>query len=366
VTELLPPVGRTVLTGGAGWFGRAFLDAIARPTGDHGPVGRDGPVRVLAATPRQVSRILDVLPEAVVHVGDVTDPEVLADLFRGMSGASVVHAAGVIHPSRAAEFERVNHAGTRAVLEAAARAGVGRLVHLSSNSPFGTNPDPDDAFHQHEPYRPHLGYGRSKMRAELAVRAAHLRGDVPTVIVRPPWFYGPWQPERQTTFFSLVAAGRFPVPGDGSQRRSMTYVDNLVQGVALAERHPAAPGEAFWVADREAYPLQQVVGTVRRVLGEMGYRVRDTDVRVPRRLAAAAELADRFLQDRGRYSSRLHVLGELDKTIRCDVTRTVEVLGYDPQVSLVEGMRRSVRWCERHGIDIAPRSAGRTHAEVGK
>ena len=78
------------------------------------------------------------------------------------------------------------------------------------------------------------------MRAELEVRAAHDRGDVPTVIVRPPWFYGPWQPERQTTFFSLVAAGRFPVPGDGSQRRSMVYVDNLVQGVALAERHPAA------------------------------------------------------------------------------------------------------------------------------
>ena len=90
------------------------------------------------------------------------------------------------------------------------------------------------------------------MRAELEVRAAHDRGDVPTVIVRPPWFYGPWQPERQTTFFSLVAAGRFPVPGDGSQRRSMVYVDNLVQGVALAERHPAAAGQAFWVADRDA------------------------------------------------------------------------------------------------------------------
>ena len=173
------------------------------------------------------------------------------------------------------EFARVNHRGTLAVLDAASRAQAGRFVHLSSNSPFGTNAFPGDAFRQHEPYRPYLGYGESKMHAEIEVRAAHERGDVPTVIVRPPWFYGPWQPARQTRFFSMVAAGRFPVPGDGSQQRSMAYVDNLVQGVALAERHPAAPGQAFWVADRDAYPLGEVVTTVRRALAEEGFRTRD-------------------------------------------------------------------------------------------
>ena len=296
----------------------------------------------------------------------MTDPEVLGELFRRASGASVVHGAGVIHPRRVSDFERVNHGGTLAVLEAAARAGVRRFVHLSSNSPFGTNPHPGDAFRQHEPYRPYLGYGVSKMRAEKAVRAAHQRGDVPTVTVRPPWFYGPWQPERQTTFFSLVAAGRFPVPGDGSQQRSMAYVDNLVQGVALAERHPAAPGQAFWVADRDAYPLRDVVDTVRVALAEEGFRTRDAAVPLPRGLAAMAETADRALQRRGHYSAQLHVVGELGKTIRCDISRTVDVLGYDPQVSLLEGMRRSVRWCVSHGFDIAPRlpAQGRREATV--
>ena len=358
MSELLPAPEITVLTGGAGWFGRAFLAAIARPTSDHGPVGRDGQVRVLAAGPREVPAILDVLPEAVVHVGDVTDHGVLGELFRGTAGASVVHAAGVIHPRRPAEFERVNRGGTAAVLEAAVRARVGRFTYLSSNSPFGSNADPADAFRQHEPYRPYLGYGNSKMRAELEVRAAHDRGDVPTVIVRPPWFYGPWQPERQTTFFSLVAAGRFPVPGDGTQRRSMVYIDNLVQGVALAERHPAAPGQAFWVADRDAHSLRDVVATVRRVLADEGFRTRDAAVRLPHAVSIAAEAADRVLQRRGLYSAQLHVVGELAKTIRCDISRTVEVLGYDPQVSLAEGMRRSVRWCLQHGVDVAPR-AGR-------
>ncbi len=354
--ELLPPADVTVVTGAAGWFGRAFLDAIARPTPDQGPVAREGEVRVLAATPSEVPLVLEVLPSAVVHVGDVVDADVLADLFRGASGASVVHAAGVIHPDRVAEFERVNHLGTRTVLEAAARVGVRRFVHVSSNSPFGTNPRPDDAFRQHEPYRPYLGYGRSKMRAELAVEAAHARGDVPAVILRPPWFYGPWQPARQTRFFSMVAAGRFPVPGSGDQRRSMTYVDNLVQAVALAERQPDAPGEAFWVADREAYPLTEIVDTVRAVLAEEGLLIRGPSPRVPRLLAAVAGRADRALQDRGRYSAQLHVLGELAETIRCDVSRTVEVLGYDPQVALAEGMRRSVRWCLERGLDLGARA----------
>ena len=193
--------------------------------------------------------------------------------------------------------------------------------------------------------------------------AAHDRGDVPTVVVRPPWFYGPWQPERQTRFFSMVAAGRFPVPGDGSQQRSMVYVDNLVQGVALAERHPAAPGQAFWVADREAYPLRDVVATVRQALDEEGFRTRDTVVRIPRVLAAVAETRRPRPAAPGPLLDAGHVLGELAHTIRCDISRSVEVLGYDPQVGLLEGMRRSVRWCVREGYDLGPRTGSPRHQE---
>ncbi|MEJ7706648.1 MAG: NAD-dependent epimerase/dehydratase family protein [Nocardioidaceae bacterium] len=106
--------------------------------------------------------------------------------------------------------------------------------------PFGVNPTTTDEFRHDEPYDPYLGYGHSKMIAEERVRAAHGNG-LDTVVVRPPWFYGPWQPLRQTTFFRLIRTGRFPLIGDGSQRRSMVFVDNLVQGVVLAERHPDAP-----------------------------------------------------------------------------------------------------------------------------
>lgn len=342
----------TVVTGGSGWFGRSFLSAIAEARPGTGPVRRDGEVRVLVPTPADVGPVLEALPRARVHVGDVTDAATLERLLAGAEGASVVHAAGVIHPARVADFDRVNRGGAAAVVDAAVRAGARRLVHVSSNSPFGFNATPTDVFRHDEPYDPYLGYGRSKMRAEHLVLAANDPHGLETVVVRPPWFYGPHQPERQTLFFRLVRTGRFPVICDGTQRRSMVFVDNLVQGVALAERVGVAAGQAFWVADERAYPLTDIVATVKQALGEEGLAVSGRQVRLPALAGRVAKQVDARLQARGIYHQQMHVLGEMGETIACDVTRTRDVLGYRPEVALLEGMRRSVRWCLDQGYEI--------------
>lgn len=350
--RLLDPPDRTIVTGASGWFGRAYLAALASGTDELGPVARDGEVRVLVAAPGDVEPVLEVLAGAKVHVGDVADMRAVTRLFAGAEGASVVHAAGVIHPARVADFERVNAGGTANVIDAARRAGARRLVHVSSNSPFGTNATVTDMFRSDEPFNPYLGYGMSKMHAEQRVRDADDPQGMRTVVVRPPWFYGPWQPVRQTTFFRLVRTGRFPLLGDGSQRRSMVYVDNLVQGVALAERVADAAGGAFWVADARPYSMIEVVSTVKQALREEGFEVSRRQARLPAAAGRVAERADRLLQSRGVYSQQLHVLGELDKTIACDIGTTADVLGYVPGVELLEGMRRSIRWCVTRGIDV--------------
>lgn len=360
--QLLAPAPVTVLTGASGWFGRSFLAAVADPQPRHGPL-RPGRVRVLVGRADEVPSVLQLLPDAEVYVGDVADPVVAARLMRGAEGGEVVHAAGVIHPDRAGEFDRVNVGGTRTMLAAAAAAGVRRFVHVSSNSAFGVNPTRADRFRQEEPFRPYLGYGASKARAERLVRDAHAAGGMETVVIRPPWFYGSWQPERQTTFFTMVARGRFPLMGDGGQIRSMVHVDNLVQGAALAGRVPGAAGGAFWIADRTPYPMREVVATVAEVLGEEGYVVAEPRLpgavlggqRVPATIARTAEQVDRFLQGHGRYQQSVHVLGEMDKTIACDIAGSERHLGYRPAISLREGMRMAVRWCRDQGIAIAPR-----------
>jgi nucleoside-diphosphate-sugar epimerase len=353
VPKLLDPPALTILTGGAGWFGRAYLAAIAAGGGDDvGPVARSGSVRVLVQRPVDVGAVLDVLPDAEVHVGDVADQSAVDRLFSDAAGASVIHAAGVIHPARVADFDRVNAGGATHVVHAAARAKARRLVHISSNSPFGVNPTPTDMFRHDEPFNPYMGYGRSKMLAEQRVRDAHDADGLHTVVVRPPWFYGPWQPLRQTTFFRMVRKGRFPLLGDGAQRRSMVYVDNLVQGVALAERHPDAPGRAFWIADARPYAMHEILATVKQALRDEGLEVADRQLRMPAVVGQVAECVDGLLQTRGHYHQAMHVMGEMDKTIACDIAHSRQVLGYEPRVGLLEGMRRSIRWCIEQGVEI--------------
>ena len=347
MSDLLTPPETTILTGAGGWFGRAYLAALAGSgAGEH---VRRGTVRVLVHGAADTAAVREVHPGAQIHMGDITDRAALDRLMHAAAGASVVHAAGVIHPRTVAEFDRVNVQGTRAVLAAARAARARRLVYVSSNSPFGINPHREEVFRHDEPYRPYLGYGVSKMRAELAVQEAT---GVETTVVRPPWFYGEWQPVRQTTFFSMCRTGRFPVMGDGGMRRSMVYTGNLVQGVILAELHPKAAGNAYWVADEHPYSLAEIVSTVRRVMREEGYPVSRRQLHVPEIIGSLAERADRYLQSRGRYRQEIHVLGEMNKTIACDVSRTVADLGYRPRVALEEGMRRSIRWCRDRGIDL--------------
>ena len=343
--DTLAPPDTIVVTGAAGWLGRALLDRLDTASPDH-PL-----VVALVRTADEAATVAAVAPRAQVEVADVTDPDTLARAMSSASGVTdLVHTAGVIHPTRFAEFDAVNHQGTRNLLTAAA-SGVRRLVHVSSNSPFGTNPTPRDTFGEHEPYHPYLGYGRSKMAAEIAVTEAVETG-LDAVIVRPPWFYGPFQPVRQTTFFSMVRAGRFPVFGAGDQRRSMVYVHNLVDGVLAALHTAGIAGRAYWIADEHPYAVTEIVGAVREALEANGLACRDRTLRLPVVVARTAERVDRLLQARGRYQQQVHVLGEMGHSIAVDIAAARRDLGYEPRVALAEGMRTSVAWCLEQGYEL--------------
>ncbi|GIU87524.1 MAG: hypothetical protein KatS3mg009_2039 [Acidimicrobiia bacterium] len=335
-----------VVTGAAGWLGQNLVRALLRQP------GRER-VRCLVRTDAEAAGLAVLDARVSVVVGDVRDPAALDELFDGVGAASVFHAAAVIHPRRVRELFDVNVGGTQLVLDRARRANARRFVHVSSNSPFGANPHESDRFTEDSPYAPYLAYGHSKHEAELLVTRAHERGDLETVIVRPPWFYGPFQPARQTRFFAAVRKGRFPVVAPGSQRRSMVHTANLVQGLLRAESVDAAAGRAYWVADAEPYELRAIVATVREALAAEGFPVSSRPApRVPRAVAVVAARADALVQAAGHYVQALHVLGELKDTIACDIGRARAELGYEPRVGLLAGMRASVRWCVENGLAI--------------
>ncbi len=139
---------------------------------------------------------------------------------------------------------------------------------------------PDHLFDELSPYHPYMNYGRSKMQMELAVKER--QGKIETVIIRPPWFYGPNQPPRQTLFFQMIRDGKAPIVGSGENLRSMSYIDNLCQGLLLAALVEKAAGQIYWIADRRPYSMNEIIDTVERLLEkEFGQKCAHKRMRLP-------------------------------------------------------------------------------------
>ncbi|MDP6125632.1 MAG: NAD(P)-dependent oxidoreductase [Candidatus Latescibacteria bacterium] len=346
-----------VITGAPGWLGTRLVRLIAEGMSDV-PAFADGAperqVRCLVLPQQDAAPLTKIDGKFDAVTGDVTEPKSLPALFEGASGGTLFHCAGVIHPTKGlSQFYDVNVQGTSNVLAAAKDAGVKRVVHVSSNSPVGVNRSPDSVFDETSPYNPYMHYGKSKRMGEELVRQAHNQGDLETAIVRPPWFYGPDQPPRQTLFFHMIRDGKGPIVGDGNNRRSMAYVDNICQGLLLCEQVDAANGQTYWIADRQPYTMNEVLDTVERLMEEeFSVQVAHKRLKLPGFASGFALLADKMLQGVGLYHQKIHVLSEMNKTIACSISKAEKELGYDPKIALEEGMRRSLKWMVDSGLPL--------------
>lgn len=274
--------------------------------------------------------------------GDIRDPAAVGRFAAGAEGATVFHLAGIIHPAlRVRDIFDINVGGSRNLIAAASAAGVKRFIATSSNSPAGFSRDPEARFDESTPYKPYMAYGRSKMQMEQAIDA--VGDEMETVIVRPCWFYGPEQPERQSTFFTMIKEGKGPIVGGGEARRSMSYVDNTSLGLLLAAAVPEAAGQKYWLADERPYSMNEIVDTIEELLrDEFGMQVDGGRMTLPGLASEVAMAVDRTVQAAGFYEQRVHVLSEMNKTIACSVDKARDELGYRPGIELREGMRRSI------------------------
>jgi nucleoside-diphosphate-sugar epimerase len=279
--------------------------------------------------------------------GDLSEPESLEQALDGVE--TVFHAAGVIHPRfRTADLFKVNVQGTQNLLAASVKAGVRRFCFVSSNSVGGSNLSRERLMTEDDPPRPYRAYGRSKAQAEEHVRRYHQDGLLETVIIRPCWYYGPGQPPRQTRFFNMIKSGKPLIFGDGRNLRSMSYIDNTVQGLILAAQSEAASGQTYWISDERPYRTIEIYETVARLLDVSPFKPRF----LPNFVSDFAALGDGMVQAVGLYQMELHVAGEMNDDIACSMEKARRELGYCPTTSLEEGMRRSIEWCRSRGIEL--------------
>ena len=343
-----------LVSGANGWLGRRVVRALTEGHPEMGTVGSGGRhVRILVRPGEKFEDLLALKVEKIE--GDLHDPAAVRSFVAEAAGATLIHLAGVIHPTYGTrQFIEVNVEGTKTIVREAGNAGVHRAIVMSSNSPIGASRNPCEVFDEESPYNPYMSYGRSKQAMEEWLRARAYDNTLPQItIIRAPWFYGPEQPARQTRFFSMIKAGRFPIVGDGHNRRSMGYVDSLAYGILLAAQTPQAAGKIYWLADERPYPMKEIVDTVREVLSDdFGMSVKPKIVQVPGIIADVARLGDWLLQKVGLYNQEIHMLSEMNLTIACSIEHAQRELGYKPLVDLREGMRRSVAWCLERGIAI--------------
>lgn len=298
---------QVLVTGGAGFIGSTLVRSLLE---------RGDAVRVyddLSTGDREHLGGTDV----EIVVGDVRDVDALTSACAGCD--TVFHlaaGAGVVDSieNPLGNFD-VNARGTLVALWAAKQAGAGRFVFSSSNAPLGDNAYPAS---EDKPVAPLSPYGAGKATGEAYCSAFHGAYGLDAVAVRFSNAYGPRSAGKTNViplFIRRILAGEpLTIYGDGSQTRDFVYVTDLANGLIRASEGDDAGGEIFQLASGVETSLNELVDLLRDVSGRA--------VEVRHAAPRAGEIQRNYsLVDKARVR-----------------------LGYEPQVALADGVRRTWEW----------------------
>jgi UDP-glucose 4-epimerase len=265
---------------------------------------------------------------------------VRADLAAGPLDPALLDGIGTIYHLAAkthdlhetagaeAEYSRINIDGTRNLLNAAEGCPIRRFVFVSSVKALDEGgPEMRD---ETWTSRPTSAYGRSKLAAEkLIFDTATARGF--ETCLRFPLVYGPGQRGNLTRMMAAIDRGHFPPPPGNGNRRSMLHVENAVDALMLAGRHPAAAGQTYLVTDAEPYSTRQVYDWIREALGKPAHR-RSVPVWFFRMLAASGDAARAFTGRRAGFDS--DAFQKLLGSAWYSSKKIIEELGFVPRRDL--------------------------------
>jgi nucleoside-diphosphate-sugar epimerase len=313
-------------------------------TGALGFVGRRLADRYRAAGSEVAGVDMRPEPELGVVAGDLANP---GDWQDAAAGAElVIHTAARLGMDPEPEgFWRVNVLGTRHALDAAARAGARRFVHLSSIVAFGFDV-PRDVDERH-PVRPNgVPYVDTKVASEQAVLQAHGSGEMECTIVRPGDVYGPGSHFWTVTPVRELARRRLILPAMGHGWMSPVYVDDLVEGIISAAGHEDAVGEVFILSGGADVEARDFFDHYGRMLGKRRVPVAPTPV-----VAAMAAVFHHAGRLRGSIIEVTPAaVRYLTRTGTYSIEKARSVLDYAPSVDLDEGMRRCEEWLRGEGL----------------
>ena len=240
----------------------------------------------------------------------------LAPLLDGVDAVFHLAAqAGLLRSWR--EFESYmtcNVLATQRLLEAASQAKISHFLHISTSSVYGRYATGDE----NAPLAPVSPYGITKLAAEHLCQAYAANFGLPLTILRLFSIYGPRQrPDMGYHIFirALLEDAPITVDGDGTDSRSNTYVGDCVEGLLLAFAQPERSiGETFNIGGGQEVTVNQVLAILQELTGKRAHITHGPARPGDQRRTAA------------------------------DISKARRLLGYNPQTTIVEGLRAQLEW----------------------
>ena len=342
---------RLLVTGASGFIGSFIVEEALRRG-----------FEVWAAVRRSSSR--QFLTDERIHFIelDLSSESVLTQQLEGHAFDYVVHAAGVTKCLHKEDFFRINTEGTQHLVRAiqALQMPLRRFVYISSLSIMG-------AIREQQPYteicegdepRPNTAYGKSKLATEQWLDDVNGNVNVndndnenvnsafPYVILRPTGVYGPRERDYFMMAKSIQAHTDFAV---GFRRQDITfvYVTDVVQAVFLA-MEKGRTGRRYFLSDGEVYQSSTFSDLIRRELGNPWWIRVTAPLWLLRVITFCGECLGHLTgKVTALNNDKYHIMKQ--RNWRCDIEPARRELGYEPQVKLAEGVRRSIQWYKEHG-----------------
>ncbi|PKN18687.1 MAG: UDP-glucose 4-epimerase [Deltaproteobacteria bacterium HGW-Deltaproteobacteria-6] len=302
-------------------------------------------VRTLSIDPPRVG----LWPEGVeVVIGDVTDAAAVQAVVCDID--SVIHLAALLHivnppPALQKKYERINVGGTATVVEAALQSRVRRIIYFSTIAVYGSTHG--RIVTEETPPHPDTFYSQTKLAAErIVLNARDVDGRRMGTVLRLGAIYGSGIKGNYERLLQSLARGRFLPVGDGSNRRTLVYDEDVARAAVLALQHSAAAGKIFNVSDGEFHTLNDIISSMCQAL----------DRKLPRLSlpVGPVRFAAGLVEDLAKIAGIKPpiVRATVDKyteDVAVDSRRIQYELGFVPQYDLSTGWQNAVREMRQSG-----------------
>jgi nucleoside-diphosphate-sugar epimerase len=314
--------GKAIVTGASGFVGSYLRDALLDAGVDVIALRRPG------SPPAERGRSAEI---------EYSDMESLARVFDSERPDYVFHVAGVMNGVRYEDFSQGNVLPTHNLVQALGgnNPQLRRFVYVSSLAAYGPSRKDAPLREDAEP-RPIEFYGKSKLEAEEAIRAA---GEtVPWTIIRPGGVYGP-RDYQYWELFRLAAKGINPYYGNRKRMMSLVYIDDLIDAIIASARSPATVYKGYFISDGRPVTWEEMQ---TQIVEEAGRKVWDIDLP-----GFLVNLTGFFGDIKGRITgkpslyNRQKVIMAIQDAWTCGCDAACTDFGYRPRVTLEEGIRKA-------------------------